>query len=110
MRTWRGTWNSSARVPAVCLVIVVAALSLSGGNAVAAERDIGAVTEYPIPTANSHPYFIAAGSDRNLWFTEPGVNKVAKVTTSGAITEYPLPSARSLPEDIAAGPDENLWF
>ena len=28
------------------------------------------ITEYPVPTAASWPYGIAAGPDGNVWFTE----------------------------------------
>jgi hypothetical protein len=70
----------------------------------------GTITEYPVPTANSGPYFIAAGSDGSLWFTEIRADKVAKMTTSGTITEYPIPTPNSEPAGIAAGPDDNMWF
>jgi YVTN family beta-propeller protein len=75
------------------------------------------ITEYPLPTANSFPFYITAGPDGNLWFTEPENNgdKIGKITTAGVITEYPLPAmdsypGYSYPAGIAAGPDGNLWF
>ncbi len=69
-----------------------------------------AVTEFPIPTANSLPLAIAAGPDGNLWFTENTRNKIGRITTAGVITEFTLPTANSSPYGITAGPDGNLWF
>ena len=70
------------------------------------------MTEFPIPTANSFPYGIAAGPDGNLWFAEISglANKIGRITTVGVVTEFPIPTAFSNPEGIAAGPDGNLWF
>ena len=70
------------------------------------------ITEFPIPTANSFPYGIAAGPDGNLWFTEISglANKIGRITTAGVVTEFPIPTAGSNPQGIAAGPDGNLWF
>lgn len=68
-----------------------------------------AITEFTIPTANSHPYEIAAGSDGNLWFTEFDANKIGRITPSGAITEYSLPTS-SWMRGITNGPDGALWF
>jgi len=68
------------------------------------------ITEYPVPTANSEPYGIAAGPDGALWFTEGDANKIGRITTGGTITEYPVTTANSAPVGIAAGPDGALWF
>ena len=70
----------------------------------------GSITEFPVPTANSHPIGIAAGPDGNLWFTEFDVNKIGRISPNGSITEFPVPTAKSDPSDITAGPDGNLWF
>jgi streptogramin lyase len=69
----------------------------------------GAITEFPIPTANSRPGGIASGPDGNLWFVELGANKLAKLTTSGSILEFPLPPGTQ-PGSIAAGPDGSTWI
>jgi hypothetical protein len=37
------------------------------------------ITEYSIPTANSHPYGITAGPDGNLWFTESNGNQIGRI-------------------------------
>jgi len=68
------------------------------------------INEYPVPTAGSNPFRIAAGSDCNLWFTEYDSNKIGKITTAGDVTEYPIPTASSQPRAIIPGPDGNIWF
>jgi eukaryotic-like serine/threonine-protein kinase len=77
----------------------------------------GTITEFPVPTASSGPYGIAAGPDSNLWFTEDNGNQIGHITTSGTIVEFPLPTSCSSsttsgcePSGITAGPDGNLWF
>jgi uncharacterized protein (TIGR03437 family) len=75
----------------------------------------GTVTEFPIPTPNSQPWAITAGSDGNLWFTEIAGNKIAKITSSGLITEFalpntPIPGQLPKPNSIVAGSDGSLWF
>jgi virginiamycin B lyase len=67
-------------------------------------------TEYPIPTAASGLFAIAAGPDSALWFAEGNANKIGRITTSGTLTEYPVPTAGAAPNDIVAGPDGALWF
>ena len=72
----------------------------------------GAITEFPLPTANSSPHNITSGPDGNLWFTESGASKIGWITPQGAITEFPLPfpGVGSDPSGITSGPDRNLWF
>jgi uncharacterized repeat protein (TIGR01451 family) len=69
----------------------------------------GAVTKFPIPTANSFPNGIALGRDGNLWFTEFLGNQIARITPAGVVTEFPT-NNNFLLEYIAPGPDGNLWF
>ena len=69
----------------------------------------GAISEFPIPTAN-RPEAITAGPDGNLWFTENESGKIGRITPTGAISEFPIPTAESRPTGITAGPDGNLWF
>ena len=69
----------------------------------------GAISEFPIPTAN-RPEAITAGPDGNLWFTENESGKIGRITPTGAISEFPIPTANSVPVGITAGPDGNLWF
>jgi streptogramin lyase len=72
---------------------------------------VGDISEYTVPTTTQgDPYFIAAGPDGNLWFTDDINNQVAKVTTSGAATAYRVPTQGGGLAGIVAGPDGNLWF
>jgi virginiamycin B lyase len=82
----------------------------------------GAITEFPVPTANAMPYLMSpsAGSDGNMWFTEANAQAqaIGRITMSGVITEFPLPPPLNTAldpqgdqiEGIAPGPDGNLWF
>src|SRR4051812_3910877 len=52
------------------------------------------ITEFPLPTPNNAPYWITAGPDGNLWFTEQGANQIGMINpTTHAITEFPVPTA-----------------
>jgi streptogramin lyase len=92
----------------------------TGANATIARiTPSGAVTEFPVPTAESFLYGIAQGPDGNIWFTEsqgglldigPAGGKIGKITPSGTITEYATPTDASVPTLIASGPDGNMWF
>ena len=46
------------------------------------------INTYPVPTAGSAPYGIAAGPDGALWFTEYSINKIGRITTAGVISEF----------------------
>jgi hypothetical protein len=70
----------------------------------------GTLTEFPVHTAASQPYGIAAGPDGNLWFTESSGNQIGRITTSGTVTEFTVPTPGGGLDGIAAGPDGNLWF
>jgi virginiamycin B lyase len=74
----------------------------------------GAVTTFPLPSANSAPTSITAGPDSNLWFIEPASNAIGRITTSGVVTEYTLPTTSGQTStglySIVTGPDGNLWF
>jgi virginiamycin B lyase len=39
----------------------------------------GIVTEYRIPTDDSHPLGITAGPDSTVWFTEEYTNKIGRI-------------------------------
>jgi hypothetical protein len=56
-----------------------------GANQIGMITPDGQVTEYQVPTPNSHPEFITAGPDGNLWFTEPGSLRIGEfVLNDGA--------------------------
>ncbi len=82
---------------------VTAASAVSGGVGSTAE-----ITEYAVP-ANSQPYELALGPDKNVWFADLATAKIGKTTTSGSTTEYSL-AASSEPTGIVAGSDGNIWF
>src|SRR5215469_4527719 len=65
------------------------------------------ITEFPVPAA----YWITAGPDGNLWFTDPSNNQIGIINpATHAIAEFPVPTARAGPHEITAGPDGNVWF
>jgi RHS repeat-associated protein len=98
------------------VVLMVFGGSLPAVSRLAGLRDgvaaaaTGPITEYPVPTAGSTPYGMAAGPDGSLWFAEWAGDKIGKITPSGTITEYAVPTAGGGPYGITAGPDGNLWF
>src|SRR5271165_1196985 len=80
----------------------------------------GKITEYAtgidagiFDPEDNYPAQIAAGSDGNLWFTNPqlgsnkGISEVGKITPGGTVTTYPT---NDYPGAITAGPDGNLWL
>src|SRR5262245_4523867 len=66
------------------------------------------ITEFTIPTSDSHPEGITVGPHGALWFTEFAGQKIGRITTGGAITEFSVPP--SFPIGITTGPDGALWF
>jgi len=103
----------AASLASVLVFAVAGVLALGIGLTRAAEGATpapGAVTEFPLATANSGPQGITAGPDGNLWFTEYNANKIGRITPAGVITEFSVPTAASGPNWITAGPDGNLWF
>jgi virginiamycin B lyase len=69
----------------------------------------GQITEYPVPTVDSHPLGITAGPDGALWFVEKQAEKIGRITTTGQFTEFKL-SLGTGPQRITVGPDGALWF
>jgi streptogramin lyase/plastocyanin len=74
-------------------------------------RTKNVIHRYPLPHANSVPFLMATGSDKNVWFTEVSspVIRIGKITQTGKITEYAVPNAE-FATDIAAGASGTLWF
>lgn len=68
------------------------------------------LTMYTLPDALSTVYDITAGSDGNVWFTDPGTNSVGKMTPAGAVTEYPLQVADAGPNSITKDSSGNIWI
>jgi virginiamycin B lyase len=53
---------------------------LPGANRIGRITPVGAVTEFPLPTAGSAPVGITAGPDGNLWFAEQAGNRIGRIT------------------------------
>ncbi len=57
------------------------------------------------------PSKIVAGSDGNLWFTEPDSGRIGQINPSNhVITSFELPTSGGEPEGITSGRDGNLYF
>ena len=72
----------------------------------------GVSGETAVTTPNAQPFWIAAGVDNNLYFTEsaPGIDKIGRTSgIFGTIGEVAL-TAGSTPQQIVRGADGNLWF
>ena len=102
--------NRGARRLRFAVAPMALLLALGSVTGAFAASPAGQVSTYPIPTPGSYPFFIAAGPDGNLWFTENGTNQIGKITTAGTITEYAVPTSNSGPSGITGGPDGNVWF
>jgi virginiamycin B lyase len=70
------------------------------------------ISEYPIPTANSSPLTIGAGSDGALWFIENQPHRIGRITTAATFTEYPFPLVNAALLAVAPGPESDgaLWY
>ena len=80
-------FSSSKLVLAVASLVMIAAaivVSLSAPlmRSHAVQATAGTITEFPIPTANSHPTAIAPGRGNKVWFTENLGNNIGRITTS----------------------------
>jgi streptogramin lyase len=64
------------------------------------------------------PEIIVAGTNGDLWITEPSENLIGRLTPHSQITEYSIHSAPPVPQGppssrptlITGGPDGNIWF
>ncbi|HUA58738.1 MAG TPA: nidogen-like domain-containing protein [Verrucomicrobiae bacterium] len=105
--------SSTAASPQVNAATVSGGLSASASNsdaAIVTTLSVGTITENRPPTSNAGPYFITAGPDGALWFTEESGNKIGRITTANTFSEYTISTANSQPIGITQGPDGNLWF
>jgi streptogramin lyase len=68
----------------------------------------GAVREFKVPVAGSHPGGITLGPDGAVWFTELATSGIGRLS-AGTITSFPLPNGGE-PVDIVSAPDGALWF
>lgn len=86
--------------------------TVGGGNRIGRMTLQGQLTEYVIPTPNSLPDHIIAGTSDDLWFTEDRGRNIGHVTTSGQVSEFPLPGNGNpvRAAGLTIGPDKALWF
>src|SRR5262249_55864621 len=70
------------------------------------------IREFPIPTANSSPFWITPGPGAELYFTAVGANQLGAYNPSNhGFTSIPIPGlSLSSTSHITAGPDGNLYF
>jgi virginiamycin B lyase len=68
------------------------------------------ITEYNIPTPNSEPFGITAGTDGAIWFGEGAGKYIGRVNPDGTITEFPHEVAHHAQYFFAPGPDGAIWF
>ncbi len=93
----------------MAIVLGLAMLGAPGAGAAAA-LSLGAISEFPTPTADSGPGTLAAGPEGDIWFREYAGEKIGRIAPSGQIAEFPIPTANARPEGITAGPEGNVWF
>ena len=68
----------------------------------------GSFTQFPVPTLNATPNYVAVDPAGTVWFTESGAGQIGRLNPqTGTITEIP---ATSFPQGIAIAPDGQVWF
>src|SRR5438105_4797438 len=89
---------------------VTAANAIGTGPPTTTRRITVGMVELSLPSGVSSPYYMTAGDDGRVWFTEADSNNLGASLPCGLVVEYPVPTASSFPYGIASGPDHNLWF
>jgi len=109
-----GTTKYAAALALILLALIAALVEPVAGaaRAPAVSSDIShyPLNEYPLPTANSTPYAILLGTDKNLWFTERTGNNMGRITPVGDIMEFPLAVPNSQPAGMVLGQGNNIRF
>jgi streptogramin lyase len=90
-------------------VAVIVGLALAWGGLASADAPL-TPTKFTIPTSESVPIAIAAGSDGNLWFTESAGGRIGRITPAGTITEPSGAAGLQGPTVISPGLANMLWF
>jgi streptogramin lyase len=102
-----GSFRSPAgitRGPDDSLYFVQSGTSADMGNRIGRITTAGVITEWVIPTADSAPTGIAAGSDGKIYFTEQLAKQLGQLDPlTGSISESPVPNGE-LPIAIVAVP------
>ena len=61
---------------------------------------------HPIPSADSKPYIIVFGPDRQLWFCESGTSKIGRMNPAdGSFVEFATPTPDARPIGITPAAD-----
>jgi virginiamycin B lyase len=70
------------------------------------------IREFPIPTANSNPFWITQGTESQLYFTAGGADQIGAYNPSThGFVAYPLPGLTVSPTSyITSAPDGNLYI
>ena len=75
---------------------------------------LSAITEFPLPAADSDPRRSDGRPRRQPLVHRERVigprRRIGRITPAGAVTEFPLPRPMSVPGNLTVGPDGNLWF
>ncbi|HEX4214417.1 MAG TPA: hypothetical protein VIA06_13965 [Candidatus Dormibacteraeota bacterium] len=84
--------------------------SAAGGDRIGRMTPGGDLTEFPLPTTNADPYYVAATADGSIWFSEQ--HGIGRITPSGSIQEYSIPgqSAAVTVDGLTVGSDGAVWF
>jgi streptogramin lyase len=78
----------------------------SGGNRIGMITTAGVVTEFAIPTPNSNPVALTAGSDGLVYFVELNAKQLGQLNpATGEIRESPIPNGFAPDEIVAFPPD-----
>jgi streptogramin lyase len=80
----QATWDVPLfrRVLGLALALAVALVVLRPGAASAES-----ITEFPVRTAGSGPWGIAAGPDGAIWFTERAADQIGRIAADGTVNE-----------------------
>jgi virginiamycin B lyase len=72
----------------------------------------GAITLFPVPTADAQPSGITADLAGNVYFTETagGAPGLGRLAPDGTVVEFTAPTPNASILDITVGPDKNLWY
>ena len=98
-------------------------LSEPGSGDIARLTPSGHITQFHVPydptvptepKTTAEPWYLTAGPDGVVWFTETEGNQVGRITPSGSITQFHTPTTTQLfgrgLGGITTGPDHALWF
>jgi virginiamycin B lyase len=62
------------------------------------------------PQSFGAPFYITAGSDGAMWFTQTLNGEIGRITSACALTEYSAGTPAGDPAEITSGSDGALWF